>query len=70
MNVVEFTGDDGNTNQAQVWKVMGPLSAAIIVGLLGSAFVMYKRSRTQMRKQRKERRNKELETAQPWHHSL
>jgi Mg2+ and Co2+ transporter CorA len=61
MNVVEFTGEEGNTNQPEVWKVMGPASAAIILGLLGAAFVMYKRTRTQLRTNRKARRKERKE---------
>ena len=58
MNVVELTGEEKNTNQADVWKVMGPFSAAIIFGLMGTAFVMYRRTRTQLRRRRKARRSK------------
>jgi len=35
MNVVEFTGDQGNTNQGEVWKIMGPISFGITFSLLG-----------------------------------
>jgi len=35
MNVVELTGEEGNTSQGAVWKVMGPISFAISIGLLG-----------------------------------
>ena len=45
MNVREFTGDTGNTNQRALWKVIGPISAAIIFGLLGGAWYMYERTK-------------------------
>jgi len=41
MNVREFTGDEGNTTQPAVWKVMGPISFAIIFILLGYAVMLY-----------------------------
>ncbi|KAH7066089.1 hypothetical protein BKA63DRAFT_155094 [Paraphoma chrysanthemicola] len=56
MNVREFTGDVGNTNQQRVWTVMGPISVAIIVGLLGGAYVMYKQTRNEQDKRKAKRR--------------
>lgn len=58
MNVVEFTGEEGNTNQGNVWKVMGPISGAIIVGLLGCAFFMYKSTRQEQIKRKQARANR------------
>lgn len=41
MNVREFTGEEQNTNQKAVWLVMGPISAAIILGLALGAYIDY-----------------------------
>lgn len=41
MNVVEFTGESGNTNQKEVWKVTGPASSGIIAILLIIAWMLY-----------------------------
>ena len=56
MNVREFTGDAGNTNQQAVWTVMGPMSAAIIVGLLGGAWYMYKQTEKAQLKRKQKRK--------------
>ena len=53
MNVTEITGESGNTPHAAVWRVMGPISGTIIVGLLGTAFYLYKR--TKRRQEERER---------------
>lgn len=45
MNVTEITGEEGNTSHGHVWRIMGPISGTIIVGLLAAAFLMYKRMR-------------------------
>lgn len=52
MNVTELTGEEGNTAQAAVWKIMGPISGTVILGLLGAAFYMYKRTRRQQEARR------------------
>jgi hypothetical protein len=44
MNVCEFTGDAGNTSQRAVREVIGPISATIILGLLGGAWYMYRQT--------------------------
>lgn len=54
MNVTEITGEEGNTAHGAVWRVMGPISGTVIVGLLGVAFYMYRRT-----KRRQERRRLE-----------
>jgi hypothetical protein len=59
MNVREFTGDAGNTNQRAVWKVMGPISAAIILGLLGGARYMYKQTEKEQLKRKAKRKDKD-----------
>ena len=56
MNVREFTGDAGNTTQQEVWKVMGPMSAAIILGLLGGAWYMYKQTEKEQTKRKAKRK--------------
>lgn len=45
MNVTEITGEEGNTSQGAAWRVMGPISGTVIVGLLGAAFYMYRRAK-------------------------
>ncbi|KAH6885412.1 hypothetical protein B0T10DRAFT_577100 [Thelonectria olida] len=55
MNVVELTGEQGNTNQGAVWRVMGPSSAGIIVALLIAAFFMYDRTRKKQERRKKEK---------------
>ena len=50
MNVVEFTGEIDNTNQRAVWRVMGPISGAVILGLLGTASYMYWKTRQEQKK--------------------
>lgn len=57
MNVREFTGEQGNTNQGEVWKVMGQISAFIIIGLLSGAWYLYRDTQRQQRARRKARRN-------------
>lgn len=58
MNVREFTGDKGNTNQRAVWRVMGPISVAIILGLLGGARYMYKQTQKEQNKRKAKRKAK------------
>lgn len=45
MNVTEITGEEGNMMHGAVWRVMGPISGTVIVGLLGAAFYLYRRTR-------------------------
>jgi hypothetical protein len=59
MNVREFTGDAGNTNQREVWKFMGPISAVIILGLLGGAWYMYKQTEREQVKRKAKRKAKD-----------
>ena len=64
MNVREFTGEPGNTDQRAVWAVMGPLSSAIIIGLLGGAWYMYRETQAKQDKRKAEARaNKKADKA-------
>ncbi|KAK3384848.1 hypothetical protein B0H63DRAFT_172340 [Podospora didyma] len=56
MNVKEFTGDEGNTDQRFIWTIMGPLPGAVIAGLLGVAFYMYRKTRTKHMMRKRNRR--------------
>ncbi|KAF5005374.1 hypothetical protein FDECE_8186 [Fusarium decemcellulare] len=64
MNVVELTGEKENTNQVAVWRVMGPISGAIIVGLLLAAFFMYQRTRKEQRARKERRKEKKRKKKQ------
>ncbi|KAH9907232.1 hypothetical protein F4778DRAFT_721108 [Xylariomycetidae sp. FL2044] len=57
MNIVELTGEAGNTTQGAVWTVMGPISGAVITGLLGTALYMYKETRRKQSERRRDKRN-------------
>jgi hypothetical protein len=52
MNVKEITGEEGNTAHGAVWRVMGPISGTVIVGLLGAAFFLYRRTRKEQEARR------------------
>lgn len=59
MNVREFTGDAANTNQRAVWIAMGPISAAIILALLGGAWYMHQQARKKHQKRDKDEKAEE-----------
>ena len=57
MNVTEMTGETGNQSTSHVWKIMGPISFSIILGLLLVAYILYR----QAQKENKETLRKENE---------
>ncbi|KAF2685607.1 hypothetical protein K458DRAFT_387567 [Lentithecium fluviatile CBS 122367] len=60
MNVRQLTGEEGNTSVGEVWKVMGPISFAIIVSLLGYAAMLYWKA-----KEKRESSNKGTDASGP-----